>query len=95
MTSSPLSSYLNFDLDNLFTKKSPTGSIYRTIMEVGLEKPGKDGLLGSNSIMVPHMEPLGVLQFRVEVNPKPVGMKPGAELPSCRFECELMRAVKF
>ena len=37
----------------------PRGSIYTTIMELGLKNHNEDGLLGPNSIMVVYMDPLG------------------------------------
>ena len=34
-------------------------SIYTTMMELGPQNHNKDGLLGPNSTMVVHMDPLG------------------------------------
>ena len=50
--------------------ENPRGSIYTTIMELGPQSHSKDGLLGLNSIIVVHVDPLGirregVLRFRV------------------------------
>ena len=38
---------------------SPRGSIYTTIMELGPQNHNGDGLLGTNSIIVVYMDPLG------------------------------------
>ena len=41
------------------TLNLPRGSIYTTIMELGLKNHNGDGLLGPNSIVVVYMDPLG------------------------------------
>ena len=40
--------------------KTPRGSIYITIMELGPQNHNGDGLLGANSIIVVYMDPLGL-----------------------------------
>ena len=40
------------------------GSIYTTIMELGIKNHNGDGLLGSNSIMAVYMDPLGQLNTK-------------------------------
>ena len=41
------------------SEKSPRGSIYTPIMELG-QNHSRDGLLGPNSIIVVYMDPLGL-----------------------------------
>ena len=40
--------------------RSPRGSIYTTIMELGPKNHNGEGLLGPNSIIVVYMDPLGL-----------------------------------
>ena len=46
-----------------FKQVNPRGSIYTTIMELGLQNHDGDALLGPNSIIVVYIDPLGMLRL--------------------------------
>ena len=48
----------------VMTYSGPRGSIYTTIMDLGPQNHNGDGLLGANSIIVVHRDPLGEASFQ-------------------------------